>query len=332
MKRVGKGCSGVETLLFEGMLVAREPEEQGDVEEQGNEEEHGNADTTAEEPETVVLEDAANDQPIPSPTPLTPPPQQPQDVPSKSHTQSPSLQPYSLTPTQTQGAHFPMSLLQKELDAYAVLARRVEHLEQDKGRVIDRDEDAVKEADKVKEYTADTQVEGSEIVSATVVISSAIPETISAADVPTVIAPPVKVVAPVKADVPSTRRKRGVIVPDEDNDVFIEATLLARKVAGVDYQTMFERPDGQDNVWRNQSTVHGQALVKSWKLLTYCRVHIISFNTTQIILLVERRYPLMKFTLEQMLNVVRLQVEEESEMSLELIRFIRQQLQEGQHN
>nr|GEY70512.1 putative ribonuclease H-like domain-containing protein [Tanacetum cinerariifolium] len=44
----GKGCSGVKTPLFEGMLVAKEPEEQGDVEEQGNEEEQGNADTTAE--------------------------------------------------------------------------------------------------------------------------------------------------------------------------------------------------------------------------------------------------------------------------------------------
>nr|GEV56944.1 hypothetical protein [Tanacetum cinerariifolium] len=71
-------------------------------------------------------------------------------------------------------------------------------------------------------------------------------------------------------------------------------------------KTMFERPDGQDNVWRNQSTIHGQALVKSWKLLTSCGVNIISFNTTQIILLVERRYPFTKFTLEQMLNVVRL--------------------------
>nr|GEV41641.1 uncharacterized mitochondrial protein AtMg00810-like [Tanacetum cinerariifolium] len=77
MRRVGKGCSGVETPLFEGMLVAREPEEQGDVKEQGNEEEQGNADTTAKESETAVLEDAANDQPIPSPTPLTPTPQQP---------------------------------------------------------------------------------------------------------------------------------------------------------------------------------------------------------------------------------------------------------------
>nr|GEV44370.1 hypothetical protein [Tanacetum cinerariifolium] len=93
------------------------------------------------------------------------------------------------------------------------------------------------------------------------------------------------------------------------NNVSDEYLLTALKM-------MFERPDGQDNVWRNLSTVHGQALVKSWKLLTSCGVHIISFNTTQIILLVERRYPLTKFTLEQMLNVVRLQVEEESEMSL----------------
>nr|GEY09442.1 hypothetical protein [Tanacetum cinerariifolium] len=113
------------------------------------------------------------------------------------------------------------------------------------------------------------------------------------------------------------------IVPDEDDDVYTEATSLARK-------TMFGRPDGQDNVWKSQRSVHGQALVKSWKLLTSCKVHIISFTTTQLILLVERRYPLLKFTLEQMLNVVRLQVEEQSEMSLELLRFTRQQLQEGQ--
>nr|GEX18204.1 hypothetical protein [Tanacetum cinerariifolium] len=182
------------------------------------------------------------------------------------------------------------------------------------------------------------------------------------------------------------------IMPDEDDDVYTEATPLARKVPVVDYQiihvdnkprykiiradnthhlyrsfitmlknfdrddletlwnivkdrfskskpnnfsdeyllstlkTMFRRPDGQDNVWKDQRSVHSQALVKSWKLLTSCGVHIISFTTTYIILLVERRYPLSKFTLEQMLNLVRLQVDEQSEMSLELIRFTRQQL------
>nr|GEY08611.1 hypothetical protein [Tanacetum cinerariifolium] len=57
-----------------------------------------------------------------------------------------------------------------------------------------------------------------------------------------------------------------------------------------------------------------------WNLLTSCGVHIISFTTTNFILLVERRYPLSKFTLEQLVNVTRLQVEEESEMSLELLR------------
>nr|GEZ36008.1 retrovirus-related Pol polyprotein from transposon TNT 1-94 [Tanacetum cinerariifolium] len=58
------------------------------------------------------------------------------------------------------------------------------------------------------------------------------------------------------------------IMPDEDDDVYTEATPLARK----------------------------------------------------LILLVERRYPLSRFTLDQMLNAVRLRVEEQSEMSLELLR------------
>nr|GEX42344.1 hypothetical protein [Tanacetum cinerariifolium] len=42
----------------------------------------------------------------------------------------------------------------------------------------------------------------------------------------------------------------------------------------------------------------------------------------KLFLLVERRYPLLRFTLEQLVNVARLQVEEESEMSLELLRVM----------
>nr|GEW60292.1 hypothetical protein [Tanacetum cinerariifolium] len=72
-------------------------------------------------------------------------------------------------------------------------------------------------------------------------------------------------------------------------------------------KTMFEKPDEQDAVWKNQRSVHGLAL---------------------LFLLVKRRYPLSRFTLEQLVNVTRLQVEEESEMSLELLSFTRQQLQE----
>nr|GEZ79925.1 retrovirus-related Pol polyprotein from transposon TNT 1-94 [Tanacetum cinerariifolium] len=59
MRRVGKGFSGVETPLFEGMLV-------GVIGEEG---------------------DVIQDQSIPSPTPLTLPPQQPQDLPSTSQAQ-----------------------------------------------------------------------------------------------------------------------------------------------------------------------------------------------------------------------------------------------------
>nr|GFD08135.1 hypothetical protein [Tanacetum cinerariifolium] len=51
-------------------------------------------------------------------------------------------------------------------------------------------------------------------------------------------------------------KKRLEVVDDEDDDVFTEATPLARK-------TMFEKPDGQDAVWKSQGSVHGLALVKS---------------------------------------------------------------------
>nr|GEW99703.1 hypothetical protein [Tanacetum cinerariifolium] len=61
---------------------------------------------------------------------------------------------------------------------------------------------------------------------------------------------------------------------------------------------MFEKHDVQAQVWKNQRTVHGLAKVKSWRLLESCRVHIITFTSTQMILLVERRYPLLRFTLD----------------------------------
>nr|GEU31190.1 hypothetical protein [Tanacetum cinerariifolium] len=84
---------------------------------------------------------------------------------------------------------------------------------------------------------------------------------------------------------------------------------------------MFEKPDIQDQIWKNQRSVHGQAKIKSWKLLESCGIQIITFTTTQLILLVKRRYPLIRFTLDQMLNNVRLEVEKESEVSLELLSF-----------
>nr|GFA31079.1 hypothetical protein [Tanacetum cinerariifolium] len=51
--RVGKGCSRVETPLFEGMLVAGEPEEQGDEEEQVQD----NVDDVAQGADTIFSGD-----------------------------------------------------------------------------------------------------------------------------------------------------------------------------------------------------------------------------------------------------------------------------------
>nr|GEU94209.1 hypothetical protein [Tanacetum cinerariifolium] len=154
-----------------------------------------------------------------------------------------------------------------------------------------------------------------------------------------------------KLDDEVEERKRHLqIVPNEEDDVYTEATPLARKVPVVDYEIInqnnkpyykikraddshqlylsflsllrnFDRED-LEALWslKNQRSVHGPAKVKSWKLLESCGLQIITFTTTQLILLVERRYPLTRFTLDQMLNVVRLEVEEESEVSLELPR------------
>nr|GFD11596.1 hypothetical protein [Tanacetum cinerariifolium] len=183
------------------------------------------------------------------------------------------------------------------------------------------------------------------------------------------------------------------IVPNEDDDVYTEATPLAQKVPVVDYQiikmnnkpyykiiraddthqlyvsfltllknfdreelealwslvkersfttkpknfsddfllvtlgTKFEKPDIHAQIWKNQITIHGLAKVKGWKLLESCGVQIITFTSTQLILLVERKYPLKRITLDQMLHAVRLKVKEESEVSLEFLRFTRQQHQ-----
>nr|GFC32216.1 hypothetical protein [Tanacetum cinerariifolium] len=88
--------------------------------------------------------------------------------------------------------------------------------------------------------------------------------------------------------------------PKNFSDDFLLNTLKA----------IFEKPDVEAHISKNQRGSYGLAKVKSWKLLESYGVHIITFITTQMILLVERRYPLTRFTLDQMLNNVRLKVEE----------------------
>nr|GEY47649.1 hypothetical protein [Tanacetum cinerariifolium] len=72
--------------------------------------------------------------------------------------------------------------------------------------------------------------------------------------------------------------------PKNFSDDFLLTTLGA----------MFEKPDIQAQIWKNQRSVHGLAKVKRWKLLESCGVQIIAFTTTQLILPEERKYPLTR--------------------------------------
>nr|GEX12933.1 hypothetical protein [Tanacetum cinerariifolium] len=148
------------------------------------------------------------------------------------------------------------------------------------------------------------------------------------------------------------------IVPNEDDDVYTEATPLARKVPVVDYEIIkmnnkpyykIIRVDGTHQLYISFLTLlrnfNREDLEALWSLVkerfsTIKPKNVFDdfllttlgamFEKPDLILLVERRYPLSRFTLNQMLNAVRLQVEEESEVSLELLRFTRQHHQEGQ--
>ncbi|GKG00039.1 hypothetical protein Tco_0301729, partial [Tanacetum coccineum] len=101
-------------------------------------------------------------------------------------------------------------------------------------------------------------------------------------------------------------------------DIFLWHTL----------KTMFEHHI-EDNVWKHQKGPQGLARVNRWKLFDSCGVYYVTLQSTQLFLLVEKMYPLTNYTLQQMFNDVRLLVNYECEMALELLRLIRRQLREG---
>nr|GEU32761.1 hypothetical protein [Tanacetum cinerariifolium] len=103
---------------------------------------------------------------------------------------------------------------------------------------------------------------------------------------------------------------------ERQDNIIIRYQALKRKPITQVQARKNMMPNVEANIWRNQRGRYGLAKVKSWKLFESYGVHIITFTTTQMILLVERKYPLTIFTLEQMLNNVRLEVKEENEMSL----------------
>nr|GEU42487.1 hypothetical protein [Tanacetum cinerariifolium] len=321
MRRVRKGFSWVDTPLFAGMLVPQQAQDVKDAAE---------------------YEDDVNevfDEPTPpSPTPATPPPPPQQEhipLPPQADTATPSP-PSQQQPSQT--AAISMTLLNTLLETCATLTKQGENLKQDKiaqaieitklkqrvkriekkrqfkssrlkrlkkGRKISKlnaDEDVtLEEVD--DEVTKDADVQGRQ---AQIEQDEAFSRELEA-----------KLNANINWNdvVDQVKRKE-----KQDNTVMGYQALKRKHVTEAQARKNM-MPDVEASIWRNQRGRYGLAKVKSWKLFKSYGVHIITFTTIQMILLVERKYPLTRFTLEEMLNNVRLEVEEESEMSLEFLSF-----------
>nr|GEX17657.1 hypothetical protein [Tanacetum cinerariifolium] len=99
-------------------------------------------------------------------------------------------------------------------------------------------------------------------------------------------------------------RKHLQIMPNNDDDVYTEATPVALKVRVVDYE------------------IHSENNKSYYKIIRADGSHQLFLNLLSL---------LRNFDREdlEMLNSVRLEVEEENEVSLELLRFVRRQQQEG---
>ncbi|GJQ91531.1 hypothetical protein Tco_0002670 [Tanacetum coccineum] len=84
-----------------------------------------------------------------------------------------------------------------------------------------------------------------------------------------------------------------------------------------DYYRVF-RANGNDEIWKNQE----KWIIKSWTFYENYGVYILALEDgTKIHMLAERRYPLIRETLERMMEL-RLTVESEGEAIFDLLRFI----------
>ncbi|GKD63320.1 hypothetical protein Tco_1305428 [Tanacetum coccineum] len=91
-----------------------------------------------------------------------------------------------------------------------------------------------------------------------------------------------------------------------------------------DLKMIFD-PNEEDDIWLNQQ--YWELL--RWKLHEYSGVHSLFLDGTsiQINMLVEKKYPLKIFFLEKMINL-KIEAEEDSNMAIELIKFIKSQIAE----
>ncbi|GJT03595.1 hypothetical protein Tco_0824764 [Tanacetum coccineum] len=95
-----------------------------------------------------------------------------------------------------------------------------------------------------------------------------------------------------------------------------------------DLRTVFDA-NAKDKLWQNQERWN----LKSWNFYENCGVHTLTLEDgTEIHMLAERKYPLIKETLERMMSL-KLIAESASDSAYDLLRFIQKQIDEaGSHD
>ncbi|GJZ26789.1 putative ribonuclease H-like domain-containing protein [Tanacetum coccineum] len=122
------------------------------------------------------------------------------------------------------------------------------------------------------------------------------------------------------------------IVPDEEEEINYEVLgtrFSTTTPEGIDLvlwgnlRIMFEET-ADDDIWKNKE----KWIIKSWNFYENCGVHNLALEDgTKIHMLAERRYLLIRETLERMMEL-RLTAESEGEAVFDLLRFIQKQIDE----
>nr|GEV33637.1 retrovirus-related Pol polyprotein from transposon TNT 1-94 [Tanacetum cinerariifolium] len=335
MRRVGKGFSRVETPLFERMLLEQQVDEEGDADENdetanAGDAAEGDVSATYGEVPTVVEEPY-----IPSPTP---PPQPPQDIPLTSQVQQ--TPPQSLQ-AKEEGEEPGEEEYGKKVKVQK--GRMIAKIDQDDVVVLEDDKEEDKEvADAVKDVEeakvdesgqdqgrqAESHVEiykidmdyANKLITEVVTAAS---ETITAASaiITTVIRDPEEE-STTSTIIPAETKSK-----DKGKGILVEEPKTLKKKQQIKQDEQYTRELhaelNKDIEW---DKVIDHVKFKAKEDPAVKKYQAMKRNPQTK----EKKYPLTRFTLNQMLNAVRLEVEEESEVSLELLRFTRQQHQEGQ--
>nr|GEX61695.1 putative reverse transcriptase domain-containing protein [Tanacetum cinerariifolium] len=237
-----KDSLGVETPLFDGMLVEQVIEEGGDAEE------HVEADTVAQGDDTPAYKDDAQEPSIPSPTPPTLPPQPPQDLPSTSQRVD-TLEDTVMDYASNQGSI--IDEMDKD-DDVALMDDKEEDKKEEEAKVVKDDQVQGRQAkSQAKIYKIDLDhalkvlsmqedepagvkevvdvVTTAKLITKVVTASS---ETVTAASTIIFAAEPQVTVAtitvvPVRVAVASTRRRKGVVIRDPEEESTTSSVIPA---------------------------------------------------------------------------------------------------------